>query len=130
MPYTLSSASEKALAGVHPDLQAIIIQTLKTSRVDFRVLEGRRTEKRQLELYRRGATKLLHSRHLNGFAVDLGVLDGKQISWHWPEYIILAAGVKQAAQDLKLPIIWGGDWAHFKDGGHYELPKHAYPDPA
>jgi hypothetical protein len=32
---------------------------------------------------------------------------------------------KNAADELNIPIVWGGDWKSFKDGPHYELPwKH------
>lgn len=129
MPWKLSERSKKAMKGIHPDLAKVIRQALKTSRVDFVVLEGKRTVERQHELYKKGASKIMDSRHLHGMAVDLGVYENGTISWHWPLYIVLAAGVKQAAMDLKIPIVWGGDWQHFKDGGHFELARGTYPNP-
>ncbi|WP_295608673.1 M15 family metallopeptidase [uncultured Lamprocystis sp.] len=37
--------------------------------------------------------------------------------------------MKQAAKDLSLPLVWGGDWKSFKDGPHFELPANHYPEP-
>lgn len=130
MAWKLSERSRANLKGVHPDLQKIIRRACHTSRVDFTVLEGLRSPDRQRQLVKQGASKIDDSRHLHGFAVDLGVWESGQISWHWPLYIVLAAGVKQAALEVALPVIWGGDWPHFKDGGHFELPRAGYPDPA
>lgn len=129
MAYTLSKRSLAAMKGIHPDLRKVIRRALQTSRVDFTVLEGRRTPARQTELRKIGASQIADSRHLHGLAVDLGaLLDGK-VSWHWPLYIVLAAGMKRAAQEVGVPIVWGGDWPHLKDGGHYELPRDRYPNP-
>jgi len=124
-----SERSKKALRGVHPDLVRVLENGLKNGRRDFVVLEGRRTKLRQAELVKEGASKIMNSRHLGGFAVDLGVLRGKSVSWHWPEYIVLAADLKKAAIEEKVPIVWGGDWEHFRDGGHFELSRASYPDP-
>ncbi|CAK1691465.1 hypothetical protein VCRA2119O147_7240001 [Vibrio crassostreae] len=33
---------------------------------------------------------------------------------------------KQAAKELNVPIVWGGDWVSFKDGPHVELDKRVY----
>jgi peptidoglycan L-alanyl-D-glutamate endopeptidase CwlK len=129
MPRKWSEASKRALKNVHPDLVRVLENALKNGRRDFRVLEGRRTKARQAKLVKEGASKIMNSRHLGGFAVDLGVLRDGKISWHWPEYIVLAADIKKAAMDERVRIEWGGDWPHFKDGGHFELSRANYPDP-
>lgn len=129
MAWKLSTRSRENLKGVHPDLKKVINQALKTSRLDFAVLEGVRDPDRQERLFKAGASKIRDSRHLHGLAVDLGAIIDGEITWHWPAYITLAADVKQAAMDLKIAIVWGGDWPHFKDGGHFELSRGRYPDP-
>jgi peptidoglycan L-alanyl-D-glutamate endopeptidase CwlK len=35
--------------------------------------------------------------------------------------------MKQAATDLNVPIVWGGDWKSFRDGPHFELNRSKYP---
>ena len=74
MPFKLSRRSERALVGVHPDLQAVVRSAIRSSVLDFVVLEGVRTLARQQELVRQGASRTMKSRHLTGHAVDLGAL--------------------------------------------------------
>ncbi|MBO0346023.1 peptidoglycan-binding protein [Roseibium sp. CAU 1637] len=35
--------------------------------------------------------------------------------------------MKQAADELGVPVEWGGDWRSFFDGPHFQLPWPAYP---
>jgi peptidoglycan L-alanyl-D-glutamate endopeptidase CwlK len=35
--------------------------------------------------------------------------------------------VKRAAQEVGVPVEWGGDWKSFKDGPHWQLPFKEYP---
>jgi len=133
MTYRLSAASRGKLAGLHPDIVAVVERAIEITPSDFTVLEGMRTIARQKQLVARGASKTMNSRHLTGHAVDLAPFvdtdsDGKpQISWSWPDYYPLAAAVKRAAADLGVPIEWGGDWSKFKDGPHWQLPWKTYP---
>ena len=126
MNITLGSRSLMRLEGVHPDLVRVVKRTAASSDLDFTVLEGLRTEARQRQLFKEGASKTLNSRHLTGHAVDLApMLDGK-VSWDWPLYHRLAKIVKAAAAAENVPLQWGGDW-RFKDGPHWELPWKQYP---
>lgn len=125
--FTLSDASRKKLAGVHPDLVRVVEHAITLSDIDFRVAEGRRTRERQAALFKAGATKTMNSRHLTGHAVDLvAMLDGG-VRWDWPLYPKIAAAMKRAAADLRVPIVWGGDWSTFRDGPHFELDRRRYP---
>lgn len=123
----LDERSEKRLEGVHADLVKVVRRAAEITEVDFVVVEGLRTMKRQRELVAKGASKTLKSRHLTGHAVDLApVIDG-DISWAWPPFYIIADAMKAAAAELKVPIEWGGDWRSWKDGPHWQLPWKAYP---
>jgi len=125
--FRIGAKSLKKLDGVHPDLVSVVAKAINLTTVDFAVLEGLRTLARQKELYSVGASKTLNSRHLTGHAVDLGVLIKGKIAWDWPLYEIVADAMKQAALELKVPIVWGGDWTTFKDGPHFELARRRYP---
>ena len=117
------------LDGVHPDLRRVMDRALKESPLDFVVIEGRRTEARQRELVRSGASRTMNSRHLTGHAVDLLPIDpadGKG-KFDWPLYHRLAPAVKAAAEAENVSITWGGDWSRFRDGPHFELSWHDYP---
>lgn len=132
MSITLSDKSRLKLEGAHPDLVKVIIRAAALSSIDFTVLEVLRTPARQRELVAKGASKTMKSRHLPGAdgksrAVDIAPMDGGQISWAWPLYNKLAPIIKQAAQEVGVPIEWGGDWRTFKDGPHWQLPWKDYP---
>jgi peptidoglycan L-alanyl-D-glutamate endopeptidase CwlK len=122
---SLTSRSLKNLTGVHPDLVKIVL--LAAERADFVVTEGVRTTLRQAELVKAGASQTMKSRHLTGHAVDLAALVGGEVRWDWPLYTNLAVAMKSAAQELSIPLEWGGDWKSFKDGPHFQLPWKDYP---
>lgn len=117
---------EERLQGVHPDLVAVVRRAAEVSPIDFIVTEGLRTEERQAELVKTGASRTMNSRHLTGHAVDLAVIVDGKANWDWKQYEDLSAYMKSAADDLGIRIIWGGDWATFKDGPHYELDRRLY----
>jgi peptidoglycan L-alanyl-D-glutamate endopeptidase CwlK len=127
MAFKLGLKSKWNLNGVHPDLVKVVELAITISKVDFTVLEGLRTEKRQKELMLNGASKTMKSRHLTGHAVDLGALINGKVAWDWPLYHKVAEAMKLASKQLGIPIEWGGDWRTFKDGPHFQLPFKEYP---
>lgn len=127
MKFAFSPRSESRLVGVHPDLVRVVRRALELSPVDFAVVEGLRTKRRQAELVAAGASQTMNSRHLTGHAVDLAPVVGGRIRWDWPPFHQLAVAMKAAAQELGVAIVWGGDWRTFKDGPHFELNRKAYP---
>jgi len=127
MAYVLGARSLKRLEGVHPDLVKVVKRAIKITDTDFTVLEGVRTLAKQREYVAAGASKTMNSRHLTGHAVDLGALVNGKVRWDWPLYHKIAKAMKQAAKDVGVPIVWGGDWRTFRDGPHFELPWASYP---
>lgn len=123
----LNPRSEKNLGGVHPKLVAVVRRAAEISDLDFIVTEGVRTLERQKELYAKGASQTMKSRHLTGHAVDLAALVGTEVRWDWPLYAKLAGAMKEAAKELGTVITWGGDWTSFKDGPHFEINPVTYP---
>jgi peptidoglycan L-alanyl-D-glutamate endopeptidase CwlK len=129
----LNDRSKKRLAGVHPDLVKVVERAVEIASIAgfyFVVLEGVRLLERQRQLVAAGASTTLRSRHLTGHAVDLGAVVSGEVRWDWPLYHRLGAVVKQAGQDVQVPIEWGGDWKHFADGPHFQLPFRQYPEVA
>ena len=127
MSIVLGARSLSRLEGVHPDLVRVVKKAAAMSDLDFTVLEGLRTPERQRELMKQGATKTLNSRHLTGHAVDLAPMLVGKVSWDWPLYHRLAKIVKAAAAAENVAVTWGGSWAKFRDGPHWELSWKAYP---
>lgn len=125
--FKLSSRSEQRLQGVHPDLVKVVRRALELSEVDFAVVEGVRTVERQKQLVKAGASRTMDSRHITGHAVDLAPYIAGQIRWDWPPFYKIAEAMKKAAAELRVPIDWGGDWANFKDGPHWQLNREMYP---
>ena len=110
MSFTLSQRSLNNLTGVQPALVAVVQRAIQLTKVDFGVIEGVRTVMRQKELFDRGATQTMNSRHLTGHAVDLMAYIGDRASWELNLYDDIADAMKQAAIELNTPIKWGGAW--------------------
>lgn len=124
--FIFGKRSENNLLGVHPDLVRVARRALELSEVDFTVIEGRRTPARQKALVEAGASWTMNSRHLTGHAIDVAPYIGGTIRWDWPPFYKIAEAFKKAAEELNVPIVWGGDWK-VKDGPHWELDRRAYP---
>jgi peptidoglycan L-alanyl-D-glutamate endopeptidase CwlK len=125
-----SQRSLTSLSGIHSDLRRVIDRALQDSPLDFAVIEGLRTKKRQEQLVASGASQTMNSRHLTGHAVDLLPIDPAtgRGEFAWPLYDQLGPAVKAAAKKEGVPIIWGGDWTSFKDGPHFELDRRVYSE--
>ena len=131
----LNTASIAKLKGVHPDLVRVVLRCAedwKDADTGFIVTCGVRTLAEQKVLVAKGASKTLRSRHIpaaNGYshAVDLACTIKGAVRWDWPLYDRLAKAMKAAAKAEKVTVEWGGDWAKFKDGPHYQLPWASYP---
>jgi len=119
--FKFSQRSLNNLEEVHPQLVAVAHRALELTKVDFVVIEGKRSMERQKYLKGIGASQTLKSKHLKGRAIDVAAwVDGK-VNWDFKYYRQIADAMKQAASELNVEIIWGGDWANFKDGPHFEL---------
>ena len=128
MTFRFSSRSLRNLEGVHPDLVAVAHRALQITEIDFLVTEGLRTREKQIELVKAGASRTTRSRHLTGHAIDVAAWVAGGVRWDWPLYEELSRAFKQAAAELKVPLVWGGDWKSFRDGPHYELSRTEYPE--
>ena len=126
--FGLGKRDEERLRGVHPDLVSVVRAAAALSTRRFMVIEGLRTAARQRELYDKGASRTMNSRHLTGHAVDLApLLDDGSIPWNrWDYFDAMARTVKRAALTVGIEITWGGDWTRFRDGPHFELPRAKY----
>jgi peptidoglycan L-alanyl-D-glutamate endopeptidase CwlK len=118
--YKLGFRSRQRLAGVHPDLVAIVERAIDLSTQDFSVLCGVRTKEEQQRLYDQGrktpgpiVTWTLNSRHLpaaDGFgrAVDL---IPNPVDWNDPKkFDAISEAMFAAAKQLGKKLRWGADW--------------------
>lgn len=126
MGFKLGVRSRMKLHGVHPDLVRVVERALALSPLDFTITEGLRTTQRQAALVKAGASQTMNSRHITGHAIDFAVLVGGKVRWDWPLYAQVSVAFKQAAKELNIPIVWGGDWKSLRDGPHVELDRKKY----
>lgn len=135
MGYKLGKRSLKRLDGLHPDLVSVVKLAIQKTEQDFMVGEGMRTLSRQRQLVARGSSTTMNSRHLTGHAVDIhpypydGDVDGDGIpnGADWDQYHPLAKAMLDAADELDVKLVWGGNWKSFKDGPHFQLDWKTYP---
>ena len=122
--YQLGSRSLENLSGVHPDMVAVIKRAIEITGVDFTVIEGLRSVERQRKLLNDGKSTTMNSRHITGHAVDMVPYP---VDWNdIPRFETMATAMKTAANELNIPLIWGGDWKSFYDAPHFELDRKKY----
>lgn len=111
---------------MHPRLRTLMLEAIKTSPIDFTVIETVRTLEQQRKNLAKGVSKTLKSRHIPSSnksslceAVDIAPypINWKDIN----SFKKLAEHIKKTADMLKISIEWGGDWKTFKDYPHYQL---------
>lgn len=152
MSYRFSARSKARLGGVHPDLVRVARRALELSSVDFGITEGVRSEDRQKELVKSGASKTMKSRHLTGHAIDVAAYVGHEVRWDFGLYQSIAESFRQAAIEMGVPVVWGACWERLNatadlgsaiaayterkrrdggrpliDGPHFELCRKQYP---
>ena len=135
MPFRLSRRSLRHLAECHPILQAIVREAIRTTTVDFAVIDGARSTEEQAEYVRRGVSKTMdtmHRVHSDGWswAVDL-------VPWHDGRLVHTRKGAEEralwdavatamwdAVVTIGCPgmVEWGGEWA-WKDYAHWQLKR-------
>lgn len=156
MAFALDQHSAQNLVGIHPDLVRVVKDCAQNGAMPFLfgVSQGLRTLTQQRQDVANGKSQTMRSRHLDGHACDLVVLNNMVPSWAWPQYYVLADQMRAAAMRCNIPLTWGGCWdtpvaqwtedaahesagyilrskAHgghgWIDGPHFELPWSAYP---
>ena len=125
MTYKLGTRSLQSLSGVHPDMVAVVKRAIEITEQDFTVIEGIRNVNRQRALLKAGKSTTMNSRHITGHAVDMVPWP---VDWNDLErFEVVSEAMKAAAEELEIPIVWGGDWKSFYDGPHFELNRKSYP---
>ena len=105
MPH-FGKRSNERLKGVDIRLQHILRRLVKI--MDVTIIEGLRTQERQNELLKKGASKTKYSKHIEGKAVDVAPYP---IDWEDRERFHYMGGMLRGiAHELDIKIRWGGDW--------------------
>lgn len=126
------------LKGVHPSLILLMSTAICDTPIDFTIVEGVRTKKRQQELYLQGRTnpgnivtyadgvrsKSNHQIKADGFghAVDIyPYIDGGVKMNDVASLRVIANHIKNTAKRIGIKITWGGDWTKPFDPPHFQL---------
>ena len=110
MAYKLSTRSRERLIGIDSKLKEVVSLAITYTKIDFGVIEGLRTEKRQRALVESGASQTMKSKHLEGRAVDLmAYVDGRGC-WELNVYDEVADAMKRAAIEVDVAVRWGAAW--------------------
>ena len=135
MAFKLSKTSLSRLKQCHPQLCIVVTRAIQISPVDFIVGAGIRSVEEQRENVRKGVSETMNSKHLPqadgmSHAVDLWPWVKGEIPWDdLSEFRRVADAMLQAARELDVELLWGGDWDRdgdssdhdFIDGPHFEL---------
>lgn len=126
------------LKGVHPSLILLMSTAICDTPIDFTIVEGVRTQKRQQELYSQGRTKpgnivtyadgvrskSNHQIKADGFghAVDIyPYINGGVKMNDVASLRVIANHIKNTAKRIGVKITWGGDWTKPFDPPHFQL---------
>ncbi|MGE9547639.1 M15 family metallopeptidase [Snodgrassella sp. CS2] len=142
--YKLSKRSLTNLQGVNTNLVKVVQRAIEITKQDFMVTEGLRSREQCCINYGKGRTAQqctqkgvpakyaqpniskatwlnnpFASKHSQGCAVDLVPYP---VDWNdLAKFRLIAEAMKQAAKELNVSIIWGGDWQKTKDYPHFEV---------
>ncbi|MEE8608987.1 MAG: M15 family metallopeptidase [Nitrospiraceae bacterium] len=110
------------LEGVQPDLVRLVQRAIVRTPQDFTVHDGLRELEEQREYLRRGVSRTLLSMHLPqddgyGHAVDLVPYINGRLRWEWLPIYEIFKTVRQIANEMELPVRWGGCWQLVGDTG-------------
>ena len=86
------------MKGIKDELHTVVCEAIGLTKIDFGVYYGLRTLEEQKELYEKGASQTMRSKHLTGDAVDLMAYLGSRASWELNLYDDIADAMKQAAK--------------------------------
>lgn len=114
-------ASKKNLAEAHPLLQKLFNEVIKDA--DCTVLDGQRGRAEQERAFSHGHSRAHFGQSPHNY-IPAVALDVVPYPLDWtdiPAFVALSKIVKSKAEELNIPISYGGDWKSIKDYPHYEL---------
>ena len=136
MSYAWGKRSLDRLGTCHPLLRALFERVIRRADLpsDLTVLCGHRTQVEQAAAVASGASRLAWPRSKHNRtpseAVDVAPLVAGAVTWDWAHYRALAPLVKDEwnkmqgeGMTLGWRLEWGGDWARFPDGPHWQVVR-------
>ena len=110
MTYKLGNRSKEKLEGIDERMASIVRYAISVTKQDFSVICGMRTRQEQEVLFKKGASKTMKSKHLEGNAVDLMAwIDGGR--WELKLYDEIADAMAEGARAIDTAVKWGAAWS-------------------
>lgn len=130
--YKFGRTSLARMEGVHPLIRDCAERALSYGILDLTVPKfgGLRTLDDQRQLVASGASRTLNSLHRKqesgyGHAIDLVPYP---VDWNNIErFMLMGTLMFRAANELGVPLEWGGHWKNFKDYPHFQFPRGYQP---
>jgi peptidoglycan L-alanyl-D-glutamate endopeptidase CwlK len=133
LPERFNETSKRTVQGIHPDLLQVVARAREISGVDFEVVPrtgGIRDDALQAKLKSSGKSKAKTPRHVIGYAIDLVPVRNGRMSFNdMRGFDQIRDAMAQAAEELSIPVQWGGNWTKLVDKPHFELDRKVYPAP-
>lgn len=134
----LGKNSLAKLDGVHPNLVKVIKEAIKTTPIDFTIVEGLRTTKRQQDLYAQGRTtkgsivtyadgvknKSNHQPKSDGYghAIDFAPYINGKLDWNnHANFKVIADHIVKVGASMGIKIVAGFYWKKPYDPPHIQL---------
>lgn len=120
---SFSKRSLTNLAQCDPRLQKVAHEAIQY--FDFTVICGHRGQEDQDKAYREGRSKLRFPKSKHNQTPSLA-MDCVPYPLDWADtkrFEEMARVMKEAARTVGVDLVWGGDWASFKDMPHFEVWK-------
>lgn len=122
--FKFSKKSLQILSSVKVQLQDLMNEIIKVSKIDIGIIAGIRTAEEQNYIYNSQASKcdgyINRSKHQDGNAIDFICYKNNKITYNIKYYYYIVGLAEEIARKLNIKINCGIWWS-FEDGGHIEL---------
>lgn len=122
--FKFSKKSLQILSSVKVQLQDLMNEIIKVSKIDIGIIAGIRTAEEQNYIYNSQASKcdgyVKRSKHQDGLAIDFICYKDNKITYDIKYYYYIVGLAEEIARKLNIKINCGIWWS-FEDGRHIEL---------
>jgi len=124
LEHNLNQTSLRRLKGVHPKIITVVKRASLYTNIF--VVEGLRTQRRQVKLVKSGNSQISNSYHLYGLAVDLAAIKNGKVLWNdMQSYKRIHKAINRAEIELGYNVIDNAmfdlHWRTLTDYPHYQM---------